>query len=158
MIKAGQSLALSPAEAYKELAVSSEFTVNPAVDKIHALERAIFDQCELLNLKVTHYFTPGLYCREIYMPKGAVLTSKVHKTEHVFIVSQGIVSVTGEEGNVILEAPYTGITMPGTKRALYIIEDTVWTTMHPTNLTDVDEIEKEIICPNYEQYLLESKE
>ena len=32
---------------------------------------------------------------------------------------------------VELTAPYTGITKPGTRRVLYILEDCVWTTYHP---------------------------
>jgi hypothetical protein len=108
--------------------------------------------------ELTHIFVPGLYCREIFMPAGDIITSKVHKTEHVFIISKGKCSVSTKDGNEILEAPHTGITYPGTKRALYIIEDTIWTTMHPTELTDIDEIEAEIISQTYDEYLLYKEE
>lgn len=104
----------------------------------------------LENLPVKHHFTPGLYCREIFMPAGAVLTSKIHNTEHPFVVSLGRCSVyndaTGEA--VEIEAPYFGITLPGTRRLLFIHEDTIWTTFHPTHLTDIEEIESAIIRPH----------
>ena len=109
----------------------------------------------LKDLPVTHHFTPGLYCREILMPAGSVLTSKVHNTEHPFVVSQGSCSVYNEETgeSVLITAPHFGITLPGTRRLLFIHEDTIWTTFHPTNLTDVEEIERTIIKPHFNPLL-----
>lgn len=104
---------------------------------------------------VTHRFTPGLYIREILMPTGSILTSKIHKTEHPYVISKGKVSVwTEKEGSVKLEAPHTGITKPGTRRLLYVNEDTIWTTFHPTNETDVSKIEEQIIESHHNPLLL----
>ena len=98
------------------------------------------------TLPIVHRFTPGMYIREIFMPAGSLLTSKIHKTEHPFVVSKGRLSVYSEvDGPLEVEAPYTGITKPGTRRLLFIHEDTIWTTFHATDLTDVDEIEAAII-------------
>ena len=95
-----------------------------------------------------HTFTPGLYIRELFMPAGAFLTSKTHLTTHPYVVSQGVASVySDEDGPTLILAPYTGITRAGTKRMLYIHEDTIWTTFHVTDLTDVKEIEKVIYAP-----------
>jgi len=33
------------------------------------------------------------------------------------------------------------------KRVIYAVTDTVWTTYHPTNETDVDKIAQEILEP-----------
>lgn len=80
------------------------------------------------------------------MPKGTLLTSKIHKTEHPFIVSKGKVSVWLDEGEeVLIEAPYCGITLPNTRRVLYIHEDCIWTTIHATDKTTPEEVEEEII-------------
>jgi len=100
---------------------------------------------------VEHLFTPGLYIRQIFMPAGAIVTSKIHKTQHPYVISKGRASVWIEgTGWQELSAPHSGITMPGTRRVLVIHEDTVWTTFHPTTLTDVDAIEAEIIDPRYD--------
>ena len=97
---------------------------------------------------LVHRFTPGLYIREIFMPKGTLVVSKIHKTEHPFVVSKGRVSVwTADAGVVHLQAPHCGITKPGTRRLLYMHEDVVWTTFHPTQETDVEKIEAMIIQP-----------
>jgi hypothetical protein len=100
----------------------------------------------LVDFPVIHRFTPGLYIREIFMPAGSVLTSKIHKTEHPFVILKGIVSVwTADRGTVTLKAPYTGITEPGTRRVLFVHEDTVWTTFHVGDEDAVEAIEERII-------------
>src|SRR5271154_319873 len=98
---------------------------------------------------VENRFTPGLYSRTIYMPAGMLCTSKIHKTEHQFVVSSGHCKVWAEDqGWVDIRAGFIGVTKPGTRRALWMIEDTVWTTFHPTRLTYLREIESELMEPH----------
>jgi hypothetical protein len=93
----------------------------------------------LVDLPVTHRFTPGLYIREIFMPAGVVLTSRTHKYEHPFVISKGVVSVWSlQEGAITYRAPHTGITQPGTRRVLLVHEDTVWTTFHTNDDEECD--------------------
>jgi len=106
--------------------------------------------------KLTHRFTPGMYIREIFMPAGSVVTTKIHKSEHPFVVSQGLVAVySGQDGPQVIQAPHCGITKPGTRRFLVVLEDTVWTTFHlnPNNLTDVGKLEMEL-CAHRNNLLL----
>lgn len=97
-----------------------------------------------------HRFTPGLYIREIFMPKDTILTSLLHLTTHPFFVLQGDVSVYyhGVPAQRY-KAPYTGITEAGTRRMLYTHEDTIWTTCHVTDLTDPDEIIESITSRDF---------
>jgi hypothetical protein len=97
-----------------------------------------------------HTFVPGMYIREITMPKGALLTSKIHKIEHPYFILKGDVSVMTEEGAVRIKAPFAGITPAGTKRLLYCHEETVWITVHKTDKTNLDEIEEEIIAKDFD--------
>ncbi len=92
------------------------------------------------------------------MPKGMTLTSKIHKTEHQYVVLSGKVSVYIPGAGVqIIEAPYVGITKAGTRRVLYIHEDTRWITFHPTEETDMDKVEEALIEPhNFPKQQLES--
>ena len=120
---------------------------------IEALEAAIAARGPV-EFKVTHRFTPGLYIREIFLPATAILTSAIHRTEHPFVISMGRIRVCSEnEGAVEYAAPHTGITLPGTRRILHALEDTVWTTFHATEETDVAKICAEILEP-YENPLL----
>lgn len=107
--------------------------------------------------EVTHHFTKGdgvngkMYIRSILMKKGIVVTSKIHLWEHPFFVMQGSMTwfneVEGEDGAVHIQAPYFGITQPGTRRAILIHEDTIMTACYATDLEDVAEIERTIIFP-----------
>jgi len=97
-----------------------------------------------------HTFANGCYIREIFMPKGTLLTSKIHKIDHPYFVLKGDVSVLTEEGVVRIRAPYSGITKAGTKRVLYIHEDCIWITVHITFETDLKKIEEQIIAKTYD--------
>ena len=103
-----------------------------------------------------HTFVDGAYVREITMPKGALLTSKIHKVCHPYFVLKGDVSVLTEKGVQRIKAPYSGITPAGTKRILYIHEETVWTTVHVTKEKDLEKIEEEIIANNFDELTDES--
>ena len=120
---------------------------------LHEMTARRVDEIELavaglppIDTPVKHIFTPGLYAREIFMPAGALVVSKIHKTEHPYVVSRGRVSVwTEEDGVVEVSAPFTGITKPGTRRVLYVHEDCVWTTFHVADEDSVEAIEERII-------------
>ena len=55
-----------------------------------------------------------------------------------------------QTGVVDYEAPVLGITEAGTKRVLYIYEDTTWVTFHanPENITDPDKMVEYLTHPN----------
>lgn len=122
-------------------------------EMIDALEERILGELEPVEMPLVHRFTPGLYIREIHMKAGTLLTSKIHKTEHPFTISKGRVLVKLKGGETQeLAAPYTGITKPGTRRAIIILEDTVWTTYHvllPGEEGDIEKIEARIIEQRY---------
>jgi len=77
-----------------------------------------------------HFFSPGVYCREMTVPPGAVVTSEIHKTEHRFVLSAGMLTVRTEDGEKLIKAPYIGLTTPGTRRVAYFHLESVWTTVH----------------------------
>jgi hypothetical protein len=135
--------------------------INEIIERLHdgridELEAAMVENFEQVNCPVTHLFTEGMYTREIFMPKGSLVTSKIHKTEHPFVLSKGKLLVSIDKGEwVEMEAPFTGITRAGTRRVAYILEDTVWTTFHanPDNISDLDEIE-DLVIEKHDNLLL----
>ena len=126
------------------------------------LEAAIIQHPEeLIHGPLIHRFTDGMYIREIFMPAGSLWTSKIHKTEHPYVVSYGkaSVSIDAKEWHEIT-APYTGITKPGTRRILYILEDCIWTTFHrvegmKSEFNDLNDEEIEKIVEQIEDKILE---
>lgn len=103
---------------------------------------------------VTHRFTPGLYVREIFMPAGAAVVSRVHKTEHPYVVLEGRALVWTEEAGVVeVKAGQVGITKPGTRRVLYLPENCRWATFHPTTETDLQKLQDELTATPDVSYL-----
>lgn len=96
-----------------------------------------------------HTFADGLYIREIFMPKGQIVSTGIHKVEHPYFVQKGDVSVLTDEGIKRVKAPYNGITKPGTKRLIYMHEDTIWITVHATDKKDPESILEDIIAKDF---------
>lgn len=105
-------------------------------------------------IKLEHTFTPGLYVREIFMPAGSLVISRIHLFEHPYMITKGSVSVYDGEDIVFIEAPFRGITKAGTKRILYVHTDTTWTTFHVTDKTTFEEIDVDgvITCGSFSDF------
>ena len=108
-----------------------------------------------LELPVRHIFERGVYARELFIPKGVMLTGQIHKYPQINIMSRGDLAVlvgnrvtrlNGRNGPIIIASP------AGTKRIAYAHQDTVWTTILPTHLTDVDAIEAHFIAETDADY------
>jgi len=102
---------------------------------------------DTVELEVKHHFSDGLYARELFIPAGVCLVGALHKTTHLYMVVKGRCKVSSQFGNLDIEAPFMGETIPQTKRVIYAETDCVWITYHPTHLTDIDEIEAALLEP-----------
>lgn len=101
---------------------------------------------------VKHHFAPGSYGREMTLPAGLVVVGKIHKHAHINVISKGRVQVfTEQEGVLELAAPCTFVSSPGTKRVVHVLDETVWTTVHVTDKTDLAEIEREVIATDFKE-------
>ena len=118
-------------------------------DKLNNSELAL-SQKELHEKNpVKHSFADGCYIREIFNPAGELLVTKIHKKEHPFFLMKGKMSILTEDGVKHIQAPHHGITKPGTKRIIYTHTDCVFVTVHATDKTYVDEVEKEVIANDF---------
>ena len=118
-------------------------------DKLKNSELALSEE-ELHKLNpVKHSFADGCYIREIFNPANELLVTKIHKKEHPFFLMEGKMSILTEEGVEHIQAPYHGITKPGTKRIIYTHTDCKFITVHATNKTDIKEIEKDVIATDF---------
>ena len=129
-------------------------------DEIDRLLALMLSSDAGIEIPIVHRFTPGLYVREMTAPAGAIIVSKIHRTEHPYTVSSGAMLVFVGSDVAEVRAPFTGITKPGTRRVAVVLEDCVWTTYHPTTETDIDKIEEAIIEPREvpKAYFAEAKE
>tara|TARA_R110002049_G_scaffold116023_2_gene268289 strand:- start:111 stop:485 length:375 start_codon:yes stop_codon:yes gene_type:complete len=115
-------------------------------DNIYKFQK-LMQSVENIDLAVQHHFSKGLYARELFIPKGVCLVGALHKTRHMFMVVTGTCRVSSQFGNEEITGPFIGETQIGTKRVIYAETDCVWMTYHPTNLTDIAEIEDALLVP-----------
>lgn len=122
--------------------------------KIFALEHELL-KLPQIDIETTHHFAPGIYMRQIRIPKGATVTGAIHKTEHLNILSLGELSVWTDEGIKRLKASTVMLSQPGIKRVGYAHEDSVWITVHPnvTNERDVEKIRLTLTTNSFEEFL-----
>jgi hypothetical protein len=106
--------------------------------KVERLENVLkhFPQAEC---PTRHHFAPGMYAREMTVPKDVTATGAVHKTEHLTIIS-GHCLLTTDDGPKEFKGYHTIVSKPGAKRAIYAIEDTIVTTIHATEETDLEKL------------------
>lgn len=107
------------------------------------------------DYKVNHYHLDGVYLREMPMKKGMVIVGKIHKTEHLCILSKGRVTVYNGEGRQELTEGAIVRSYPGVKRALYAHEDSIWVNIHsnPTNVKDDDAIDDAFVVETFEEFI-----
>lgn len=124
--------------------------------KIVALEEALKARPDNLGpdpFPLEHFFAPGLYARQVTCPAGAIIVTKIHKTEHFIFMLKGRVQVVTEDGPVEIVAPCMFRNPIGVKRAVHVIEETVWVNVHhnPENIEDLDRLEGEFIVEDYSE-------
>ena len=116
-------------------------------ERTNRLEAAILRELKPVPMDVVNHFSKGVYARELFIPRGTIITGKIHKFENLNIMSKGDVSILMEDGSISrIHAPYTVVSPPGTRRVVFAHEDTIWTTIHGTDERDVDAIEAQFIA------------
>jgi hypothetical protein len=116
-------------------------------DRVRNLMRSMADLPQV-ECPLRHHFSPGVYVREIFMPAGSVIVGKVHKTEHLNILQSGHVLIATPDGPPIeLVGPVTFVSKAGVQKTLYILSDTTWSTVHVTDLRDLEQLEAALIEP-----------
>lgn len=115
--------------------------LSPMRDRVFRLEAEV-RKLPQVDCPVRNIFAPGIYAREMTIPKGVTATGAVHKTEHLSIITSGHCLLTTDDGVKELRAGALSVTKPGMKRAIFAIEDTVMITIHPNvdNEKDVSKL------------------
>ena len=94
---------------------------------------------------VKHHIENGLYTREVFMPKGALVVSFIHKQTHPSFFLKGEMSILDDSGNIsTIKAPMSLMTEIGTQRVAVMHEDCIWTCVYKTDKKTVEEAEKDV--------------
>lgn len=131
-------------------------------DKLQAptvsdINRAVEYLCNFpqMEFQVKHYFSPGIYQREIFMPAGSRVIGKVHATRHLNTIVKGRVTLWTVYGRKELEGPCTFESMAGEQKVLLMHTDTIWMTTHPNpnDETSQEILENMFIRPQEQEQL-----
>lgn len=102
-----------------------------------------------IDVPVKHYFSPGQYTRECFIPAGSWVVGKMHRHQHPTFLLSGTVRINTDRGWEEITGPRIWISQPNAKRALETVTDCVFATVHlnPTDTHDLEEIEAFVIVP-----------
>lgn len=123
-----------------------------------ALRRSVADGgAQEQDFPVLHQFSGTVYRRSMFLKAGSVLVGKLHRHAHPnFLWSGRALVFTEHEGLQLLVGPCAMISPAATKRALFILEDCIWTVEHPDVATrDLAEAEAQVIATSYRQLQIE---
>lgn len=120
------------------------------IDVVRGVQDQLSQSPDVIDVPVQHHFAPGVYMRQMDAAAGTLVVSKMHRTEHMNILLKGSLTVATEDGIQLMTAPCVLKSMPGTKRIGYFHEDSSWITVHPTEETDLEKIEQQVIVPDEE--------
>lgn len=123
-------------------------------DKLMRLQ-AELEALPQVDCPLEHYFAPGQYARRITMPKGSVVVGKIHKHAHINVLVKGRCEVRTPTGSALLKAGDVFVSEAGTKRAVHMLTEVVWVTIHTRedDSTDLGVLEQRIIAPSFAAYI-----
>lgn len=135
--------------------ISPKATTAEIRDLINEIENQAVTHGAPIEIPGEHYFSKGVYGREMKMPAGALVVGHIHKHAQLNILSEGEAWVLSQDhGLKKVKAPYTFVGTPGAKRVILALTPLTWTTIHGTDDIDLDKIENEFIAKNYDEVVL----
>lgn len=112
---------------------------------IEELEAAMLNFPDKMEAPIYHFHGPGVYIREMHIPKGALILGHEHKHDHLCVMLRGKLALLSKTAPPeIIEGPYMFVASSGRKLA-FALKDTVFQNIHPTDSTNLKEIEKQFI-------------
>ncbi len=127
------------------------------MSKILELE-ALMKAMPQVESPAQHYHLSGVYCRSLFIPKGCLLTGKIHNHESIGILAQGTLRITNGDISTVVTAPYITVDKPGIKRLGYAETDCTFITVHRTDLDSIDAIEEALVSDSFEEYELKTQQ
>jgi len=105
-----------------------------------------------VELPIEHYQIDGVYARSMFIPAGTILTGKIHNFESIAILAKGRIRITNGTDSYIISEGHIMVDQPGVKRLGYAETDVVFITVHRTDNTEIEAIEKELVSATFEEY------
>jgi hypothetical protein len=113
-------------------------------ERIEALEAALLEY-EQAEIPVKHHFGPGVYMREITMPRGAIAIGHAHKHDCLNIVLNGSASVLIDGEVKRITAPMVMVGKAMERKVGIVHEPLTWITVHATSETNPQKLEEDLL-------------
>ena len=141
---------------------STELVSTEFITKVEALENALLEidhpaiakwESDLFPLK--HYFSNGIYIREMVISKDSLVIGRTYKEDHTWFLLIGHLEVATESGLIEYIAPCHVQAKAGAKRAIKALADSVFINIlpNPDNITDIYALEDLHMCRSYSEYI-----
>lgn len=117
-------------------------TLMVSPDAVRELERHLLAMPQV-DLNTSHVVHGGMAARTIFIPADTILTGALTNCDNICVM-HGDIEVTTDDGTVRLTGFHVLPARAGFKRAGVTHADTWWTTLWPTQLTDIEAIEREM--------------
>ena len=98
-----------------------------------------------VDLLTKHFFSDGLYAKQMSLPRGYEALSHSHKYDHLSILSQGKVTVRTDESTAEYTAPACITIRAGIHHSITALEDVVWYCIHATDVADASKVDEVLI-------------
>lgn len=120
--------------------------MNAIIEKNALYELGLAAMCqEPVALELSHLFADGLYGRIITMPADTLVMTAVHKYENITTVVTGRCEIVKPDGErETITAPAFFVTPARTQRAVYVVEESTWITVHACDAKTVQDAENHI--------------
>lgn len=103
-----------------------------------------------VELPFTESLVDGLYTRTLFIPKGCELIGKIHRKPCVNIVAKGDITIMTETGYLRVQAGYSVTSPAGIQKIGFAHEDTIFINVFHTDVTDIENIEADLIVESFE--------
>jgi hypothetical protein len=115
---------------------------------------------EQTEIPLEHIFSAGVYLRQITIPAGTIVMGKRHRNATCNILLRGTLQVFVESDKppITIVGPHIFTSPPGAKKFALCLEDAVFLNIFPTNETDHEVIEKQVVIPEEEYLALKEAE
>jgi hypothetical protein len=126
--------------------MDGQITTTERAATVHAIQefQRELAKCPQEEVPLIHTFAPGQYARSCFLKANMVAVGKIHKHAHIMIMSAGDIAIETENGFERIQGFHVFTSPAGIKRIVQTFADTILTTVHVTELTEVAAIESEM--------------
>jgi hypothetical protein len=131
------------------------FEIDPLARQALVLFESELGRLPQVKLTVKHYFAEGLYCRQMFIPKGCALVGYIHRQDCISVVAKGLLVISDGARSTILKPPMVMAVPKGSKKAGYAMEDSVFIDVYviTDGERDIDKLEARLTADTHEDYL-----